>query len=143
MPGERLAPPERVSTVLTQEVKEFIAKYFAEDEQEWIRKQKHTAKRVYDRLVAEMGFTGGEPTISDYVRKYKNRTKEAFVPLVFPLGNAVQVDWGEVTSYIAGERIVVNIFCARALQKCRAFCYAPVTNGNATLQPSEPAELKT
>ena len=85
MPGERSTPPERVSTVLTQEVKDFIAKCFAEDEQEGIRKQKHTAKRVYDRLVAEMGFTGGESTIRDYVRKYKNRTKEAFVPLAFPL----------------------------------------------------------
>ena len=113
MPGERSAPPERVSTVLTQEVRDFIAKCFAEDEQEGIRKQKHTAKRVYDRLVAETGFTGGESTIRDYVRKYKNRTKEAFVPLAFPFGDAVQVDWGEVTSYIAGERIVVNIFCAR------------------------------
>ena len=113
MPGERLAPPERVSTVLTQEVKDFIGECLAKDEKEGTKKQKHTAKRIYDRLVAEKGFTGGESTIRDYVRKYKNRTNEAFVPLAFPYGDAVQVDWGEVTSYIGGERIVVNIFCAR------------------------------
>ena len=113
MPGERSDPPERTATVLTQEVKDFVAACFAEDEQEGTKKQNHTAKRIYDRLVAEKGFTGGESTIRDYVRKYKNRTKEAFVPLAFPFGDAVQVDWGEVTSYIAGERIVVNIFCAR------------------------------
>ena len=113
MPGERSAPPERVSTVLTQEVKDFVAACIAEDEKESTRKQNHTAKRIYDRLVAEKDFTGGESTIRDYVRKCKNRTKEAFVPLAFPFGDAVQVDWGEATTYIAGERITLNIFCAR------------------------------
>ncbi len=113
MPGERSDPPARIPTVLTQEVKDFIGECLAEDEKEGTKKQKHTAKRIYDRLVAEKGFTGGESTIRDYVGKYRNRTKEAFVPLAFPYGDAVQVDWGEVTSYIGGERIVVNIFCAR------------------------------
>lgn len=113
MPGERSAPPERASTVLTPEVRDFITQCFAEDEQEGTKKQNHTAKRIYDRLVAEKGFTGGESTVRDYVRKYKNRTKEAFVPLAFPFGDAVQVDWGEVTTYISSERTVVNIFCAR------------------------------
>ncbi len=113
MPGERTESAERVPTVLTQEVKDFVAECFAEDEKEGAKKQVHTAKRIYDRLVNEKGFNGGESTIRDYVRKYKNKAKEAFVPLAFPLGDAMQVDWGEVTSYIAEERIVVNIFCAR------------------------------
>ena len=113
MPGERLNPPERTATVLTQEVKDFVAQCIEQDDQEGTKKQHHTAKRIYDRLVAEKGFTGGESTIRDYVKKYKNRTKEAFVPLAFPFGDAMQVDWGEVTTYIAGERIVVNLFCAR------------------------------
>lgn len=113
MPGERLNPPERAATVLTQEVKDFVAQCIEQDEQERTKKQHHTAKRIYDRLVSEKGFTGGESTIRDYVRKYRDRTKEAFVPLAFPFGDAMQVDWGEATSYIAGERVVLNIFCAR------------------------------
>ena len=113
MPGERLNPPERTATVLTQEVKDFVAQCIEQDEQEGTKKQHHTAMRIYDRLVAEKGFTGGESTIRDYVKKYKNRAKEAFVPLAFPFGDAMQVDWGEVTTYIAGERIMVNLFCAR------------------------------
>ena len=113
MPGERLNPPERTATVLTQEVRDFVAQCIEQDEQEGTKKQHHTAKRIYDRLVAEKGFTGGESTIRDYVRKYRNRTREAFVPLAFPFGDAMQVDWGEATSYIAGERVVLNIFCAR------------------------------
>ena len=113
MPGERLNPPERTATVLKQEVRDFVAQCIEQDEQERTKKQHHTAKRIYDRLVAEKGFTGGESTIRDYVRKYRNRTKEAFVQLAFPFGDAMQVDWGEATSYIAGERVVLNIFCAR------------------------------
>ena len=124
MPGERLNPPERTATVLTQEVKDFVAQCIEQDEQEGTKKQHHTAKRIYDRLVAEKGFTGGESTIRDYVKKYKNRTKEAFVPLAFPFGDAMQVDWGEVTTYIAGERIVVNLFCARLCESEAPFVVA-------------------
>ena len=37
------------------------------------RKQRHTAKRVYDRLCAEKGFTGGYTTVKDYVRSQRQR----------------------------------------------------------------------
>lgn len=33
------------------------------------RKQRHTAKRVYDRLREEHGFTGGYTIIKDYIRE--------------------------------------------------------------------------
>lgn len=45
MPGERLNPPERTATILTQEVKNFVAQCIKEDEQEGTRKQQHTARR--------------------------------------------------------------------------------------------------
>ena len=35
-------------------------------------KQKHTAKRIYDRLVAEKGFKGGESTIRNAVKALRN-----------------------------------------------------------------------
>src|SRR5690606_40705999 len=62
------------------------------------RKQTHTAKRIYDRLVEEKGFTGGESTVRHYVRKMRSKPADAFVPLEYDPGEAMQVDWGEARS---------------------------------------------
>ncbi len=43
----------RQRQVITPEVEEFIKKCLKEDEEEQVAKQKHTAKRIYDRLVEE------------------------------------------------------------------------------------------
>ena len=53
----------RAPSVLTPDVQAFIAACLKTDVEEGTSKQQHTAKRIYDRLVDEMGFTGGESTI--------------------------------------------------------------------------------
>lgn len=103
----------RDATVLTEEVRAFIKKCLDEDQSIRNSKQQHTAKRIYDRLVEELGFTGGESTIRKYVRAAKAKTTEAFVPLVFAAGDAIQIDWGEATIYLQGIRQTVYLFCAR------------------------------
>ncbi len=65
------------------------------------RKQRHTAKRVYDRLREEHGFTGGYTIIKDYIRERERRGQEMFVPLAHPPGQA-QADFGEATVIIGG-----------------------------------------
>ena len=50
------------------------------------RKQRHTAKRVFERLLDEHGFDGGYTTVKDYVRENRRRTQEMFVPLSHPAG---------------------------------------------------------
>jgi len=64
-------------------------------------KQRHTAKRVYDRLREEHGFTGGYTIIKDYIRERERRGREVFVPLAHPPGDA-QADFGEATVIIGG-----------------------------------------
>jgi ribosomal protein S14 len=44
-------------------------------------KQRHTAKRIFDRLRDEHGFTGGYTIVKDYVRGEQVRSREMFVPL--------------------------------------------------------------
>jgi transposase len=61
------------------------------------RKQRHTAKRLWDRLRGEYGYRGGYTQVCDYVRAVVQRTQEAFVPLAFPPATA-QVDWGEAVA---------------------------------------------
>ncbi len=111
--------PERVSTVLTEETIEFIQSCLKEDADENLKKQRHTAKRIYDRLVEETGFNGGESTIRAKVHELKALMPTAFIPLAFDPGEALQVDWGEAYVYIKGEREKVNLFCARLCYSCR------------------------
>lgn len=123
VPWERKTP-ERRSTVLTEETIGFIKQCLAEDQAEGLKKQKHTAKRIFDRLVEECGFTGGESTVRAKVHELKDLQPEAFVPLEFDPGEALQVDWGEGTVYINGIRQTVNIFCARLCYSCRPVVFA-------------------
>jgi len=67
------------------------------DKQGVPRKQRHTAKRLWDRLRQEYGYRGGYTQVCDYVRAVAQRTQEAFVPLAFAPGTA-QVDWGEAVA---------------------------------------------
>jgi transposase len=65
------------------------------------RKQRHTAKRIFERLRAEHGFEGGYTIVKDYVRERRRRSREVFVPLAHDPGHA-QVDFGEALAVIAG-----------------------------------------
>lgn len=65
------------------------------------RKQRHTAKRVFDRLRDEHGFTGGYTIVKDYVRDHQRRRQEMFVPLHHAPGHA-QADFGEAIAIIGG-----------------------------------------
>jgi transposase len=75
---------------------------FEQDEEDGVPKQEHTAKRIYDRLVKECDFTGGESTIRQYVRELKDKPAEAFIPLAFDPGEAIQIDWGQAVIYLRG-----------------------------------------
>lgn len=123
VPWERKVP-ERKASVLTEDVVKFIEECLAEDEQENIKKQAHTAKRIYDRLVAEKGFAGGESTIRSKVSELKAGQLKVFVPLEFSPGEATQVDWGEGTAYLRGEKIKVNLFCGRLCSSCAPIVFA-------------------
>jgi len=52
-----------------------------------MKKQRHTARRIYDRLKEEHAFTGGYTMVKDYVRAARLRHKEVFVPLTHPPGD--------------------------------------------------------
>ena len=103
----------REASVLTEDVVAFVRQCLDEDSQCRSKKQHHTAKRIYDRLVAECGFTGSETTVRRLVKELREKSQEAFVPLAFPAGDALQIDWGEATVYLYGVKTTVNLFCAR------------------------------
>ena len=55
----------RASSVVNNDVQQFIATCLQEDADEGIKKQQHTAKHIYDRLVDECGFSGSESAIRE------------------------------------------------------------------------------
>lgn len=116
----------REAAVMTPDVVRFIASCLDEDEREQVRKQKHTARRIYERLVEEQGFTGSESSVRNLVHDMRAARKEtkAFVPLRFAPGEAVQIDWGEATIYLNGKKTVVNLFCARLCHSCAPYVIA-------------------
>ena len=67
------------------------------------RKQRHTSKRIFDRLREEHGSGGGYTIVKDYVRERRRQNREMFVPLVHPPGHA-QADFGEAVVVIAGVK---------------------------------------
>ena len=73
-------------------------------------KQRHTAKRIFERLRDENGFGGGYTVVKDHVRIERGRGRETFVPLAHPPGHA-QVDFGEAVGEIGGVRQKIHFFC--------------------------------
>lgn len=73
------------------------------------RKQRHTAKRIWQRLRDEHGFDGGYSTVKQAVRQWRQQRQEVFLPLSHPPGEA-QVDFGEATVNLAGEQQQVALF---------------------------------
>ena len=61
-------------------------------------KQRHTAKRIFERLQEEYEYPGGYTQVRAYVRQARALRREAFVPLEFGPAQA-QVDWGEAVAY--------------------------------------------
>ena len=65
------------------------------------RKQRHTAKRVFERLQEE-GYQGGYTQVKEAVREIRQRSQEVFVPLIHQPGEA-QVDFGYALIREAGQ----------------------------------------
>ena len=133
-PEER-KPYQRDSDVITKDVNNFILECFKADKDENLKKQKHTAKRIYDRLVSEKRFTGSYSTIRVIVRDLRaERTvpPQSSVPLSYAPGEAVQIDWGEATVYLDGQKTKVHTFCGRLCYSCDIFVQVFKTTNQET-----------
>jgi len=79
-----------------------VSEWLEQDERE-PRKQRHTVKRLYDRLRDERGYKGSYSSVKRYVaiRKVEmQKNKESFLPLAHPPGQA-QTDFGKFKYYDA------------------------------------------
>ena len=81
------------------------------------RKQRHTARRVWQRLVVEHGAEVSERQVCRYVhdkRRELGEVGEVFVPLISDAGVEAEVDWGQAKVLLRGELVEVHLFEMRA-----------------------------
>ncbi len=58
-----------------------VIEQWLQDDTEAPDRQRHTARRIYDRLVEEHGFTGAESAVRRFVARLRAEPKESFIPL--------------------------------------------------------------
>jgi transposase len=103
------------------------------------RKQRHTAKRIWQRLVSEHGADVAERTVREYVARRRRElglaVAEVFVPLCHEPGAEAEVDWGEAIVRIAGQPTRVRLFLMRA-------CFSGACFVQAYARPTQQAFLQ-
>jgi len=104
--------PDRKPSPVLNPVLPLIQSWLEEDRQA-PRKQRHTAHRIYHRLVEEYGFRGGESTIRRAVAVLREKTREVFIPLTADWGEVAEADWGEATVFYQQDPLVVSLFCLK------------------------------
>src|SRR2546423_9448805 len=73
------------------------------------KKQRHTAKRIFERLRDAHGYAGGLTIVKDYVLVRRQCEREMFVPLRHDPGHA-QADFGEALAVIGGVERKIHFF---------------------------------
>jgi transposase len=90
------------------------------------RKQRHTAKRIWERIRCEVpGCTAAERTVRHYVELRKQELgfgrRETFVPQSYEWGVEAQVDWYEAYADLDGERVKLQVFTMRSMASGAAY----------------------
>jgi len=90
------------------------------------RKQRHTARRIWQRILAELPERKvAEVTIRQYVRERKAElgwsTRTLCVPQSYQPGQEGQVDWYEAWAELGGEPTLLQVFSMRSMASGAAF----------------------
>lgn len=92
------------------------------------RKQRHTAKRIWERLHEEHAVDVAERTVREYVHRRRRELGlspvEACVPQIHQPAMEAEVDWGESQVVLAGVATKVHLFHMRACHSGAAFAMA-------------------
>jgi transposase/predicted nucleic acid-binding protein len=114
--------PERDAPVLGPWID--IIRGWLTDDLEVPKKQRHTARRVWERLVGEYGAQIGESTVRRFVAQVKAdlvKTPQVAIPQTHGLGAEAEVDFGEFYAWLDGEQIRLWLFVMRLSASGKAF----------------------
>lgn len=121
IPGERKPSPPRAQPTIESARARLGA--ILEESPRWTGgKQRLTAARLHQLLVHE-GHQVGETLVKQYVREWRRRRREVFVPLVYAAGDLAEVDFFEVLADVAGTRQKAQLFVMRLMHSGRDFAW--------------------
>ena len=98
-------PARRAAASMLDPFKAVVDAWLEEDRGNW-HKQRHTAKRIHERLVGECGFEGSYSTVQRYVKSYRKARKDPrdeYLDLEWRPGE-MQVDFGQADFRVVGVR---------------------------------------
>jgi hypothetical protein len=109
------------------------------------RKQRHTAVRVWERLVAEHGATISASTVRVLVARCKRELNIATVQVMIPQthlpGAEAEVDFGEFWAHLDGDLVKLHMFVMRLSHSGKAVHFPYVSpSAEAFLDRSYVAE---
>jgi transposase len=85
------------------------------------RKQRHTARRIFERLKHEHDYPGGYTAVKEVVRAWRQRQREVFMPLSHRPSEA-QVDFGTADVIWEGQVRRVALFVITLMYSDAVFC---------------------
>jgi len=107
--------PERVAAVLGPH--EATVRRWLTEDLDAPRKQRHTARRVWQRLLEEEGAEVAESSVRNLVARLRveiaGQYRDVAVPQTHPPAEEAEVDFGEFTAVIAGVVMKLFMFCLR------------------------------
>jgi transposase len=122
-----IPPPRKVASRSAPSLdpwKATIDAWLAEDETA-PKRQRHTARRIFQRLIEEHGAQVGESTVRRYVALAKARRPVALVAVNVPqshrVGEEAEVDFGQISLRLSGEQVIGRMFIMRLSASGRAF----------------------
>lgn len=122
VPPPRKAP-ERKSPALGPYQE--IVRGWLRDDLEVPRKQRHTARRVWQRLRDEHGAEVAESTVRAFVAEVRiglsNAAAAVMVPQLHDPGEEAEVDFGEFKAWVDGTLVKLWMFCLRLSASGRGF----------------------
>ena len=98
-------PARRRLPSIIDAYKPVIDAWLEEDRRNW-HKQRHTARKIHERLAKECGFKGSYSTVQRYVKGYKETHKDRrdeYLDLEWRPGE-MQVDFGQADFRVVGVR---------------------------------------
>jgi transposase len=122
IPPPRKATPRKAPSLGPW--KATIDTWLAEDENA-PKKQRHTARRIFQRLIEEHEAEVSESSVRRYVgAKKKSRAlslSDVSVPQTHPLGDEAEVDFGQVRFYLDGAPVEAWMFVMRLSASGKGF----------------------
>ncbi|MPY78938.1 MAG: IS21 family transposase, partial [Actinophytocola sp.] len=122
-------PPERKAPVLGP-FEATIRRWLTEDLTA-PKKQRHTARRIWQRLMEEEGAVVAESTVRNVVARLRTEVgagrAQVMVPQTHPPAEEAEVDFGEFTAVIAGVLMKLFMFCLRLSHSGKAVHVAYAT----------------